>query len=126
MSSAVSILVQRDFAGIGEAYREMLEHDLARRAAEALGTPPPELEQQFGEGYYAWVGALRRLEDRRAVNASLALCADWSDGLVALERARSEFAADHPGCPRCAAPLLAREDTYCWNCRSSWEKEEKK
>lgn len=121
MTSAVSILVQRDFAGIEAAYREMLEHDLARCSAQALGVKQPEVEREFGDGYYRWVETLLRFEERRAVNQTLAPLADFTDGLVALGRARADFEREHPPCPHCSAPLVEAKDTFCWRCQQSWE-----
>jgi len=123
MNTAVAILVQRDYAGIAAAYRELLEADLQRRSAEATGGSRPEPAREFADGYYHWVMTLLRIEERRAVNPSLLLPPAMADGLLAVGRARAEFAAAHPSCSYCGAPLLAAKDTFCWSCQKSWKEE---
>lgn len=128
------IPIANDFAGLSAAALEMLEEQkdaplrarmetMARIAqnAEALRASLAA-KRKFADGYYLRLRYLLELEAMLGICGHSRLAIDLAEarGIMAIERARTRFRADHPPCRGCGKLLDSPEETKCLEC---WARE---
>lgn len=108
----------RDLEAVELALFEMLEEALGRRCQQTLRTRLGDgadermlasfgIERTLPDGFYSWGGHLLYVEcflKYRGNSASLSM--EEMRGMVALDRARTKFAASHPPCSGCGVARM--------------------
>ncbi len=121
--------VVRDHEGVRQALEEIFEEDFVRaRIEREFANVTPEtrarLESRLpartlSPGYYRFAQHLFYLDAERKAGIAFApdtLAAFELDGLIALDRARSEFEHKHPACSSCGTRQENRFSPECCGC----------
>ncbi len=122
MPTAAATEAGKDVAAVEQACFELLHQSIAAQCKAALkrrlgdGCSEEALaaytvQRSLAEGFYFWAAHLFMID--AALTAGISLRSDQiqrdeAQGLAALRRARSRFAAQHPDCPHCGTPLFDR------------------
>ena len=123
------IEIVRDAEGVRMALEEIFEEDFVRARVEresagANAETKERMQRQIPKrtlspGYYAFAEHLRSLDDERRAGIIFRvgdLAAFEARGLVALDRARSEFEHRHPACSGCGVRQENRFGRECSGC----------